>query len=135
MVFHLYSRRRIAISSGQYEKFEEMSTPLGFLLKILETLKLIRLVRVREIMTSSDVIRDLQQKNRSSILRMIQYVFLIIIVSHWFACIWCFTAYAQVRSFGEDALLETPNWIAYWYSNNYSESGVNPLGWENDLNR
>ena len=123
------------MSSGEFDLYDQISSKSSTFLKLLELLKLIRLIRLKAIMTSSNVIRDVQQKNKSFILLMIKNVYLIIIVSHWFACIWCFTVYAQVRSFSEDALMETPNWITYWYSNNYSESGLNPLGWENDLDR
>ena len=105
------------------------------LLKLMDLLKLVRFLRVKAIIDSSNVIRDLQQKRKSFILLMIKYVYLIILTSHWFACIWCFTAFAQVSTFSEDELSKKPNWIAYWHSNNYADGGLNPFGWKNDLNR
>ena len=137
-VYYIYLRRVEAVASvasNHENRFDNMTSTTSVAIKLMELLKLIRLLRMKEILTSSNVIRDLQQRNRSYILLTAKYVFLIMVTSHWFACIWCFTVYSQVKSFDEDDLLENPNWLTYWHSNYYSEGGLNPFGWENDLSR
>jgi len=47
---------------------------------------------------------------------------------------WCFLAFAQSGSF-EDDLLNTDNWISYWYNQTYQEGMINPVGDNNDKNR
>ena len=83
-------------------------------------LKLIRLVRVKTILSTSDVITTFRQKRNSQVLELWKYVWLIVIVSHWFACIWSFVAFIEAHGFDEEAMQTTPNWIGGWYADNAS---------------
>ena len=55
-------------------------------------------------------------------------------VQHWIACIWGFAAFVQAKSFG-DELLTSLNWISNWYEGYYVEGGLNPIGWDNHVQR
>ena len=41
----------------------------------------------------------------------------------------------EVGSFSFLLMRTKDNWIGYWYKNNYETGGLDPLGWDNDLNR
>jgi hypothetical protein len=98
-------------------------------------LKLIRLARARQILSSSDAISNFRQKRNSQVLELWKYVWLIVIVSHWFACIWSLVALVEVGGFDKDAIQTRPNWISGWYADNATDGGLNPLGWDHALDR
>ena len=97
-------------------------------------LKLIRLFRARAILRSSDVITNIRLKNDSQKLALMKYTVLLIIICHWWACVWCFVAFLEVRSFSA-GLLEEPNWIGAWYDGNYGPGSPNPIGLDRHLDR
>ena len=98
-------------------------------------LKLIRLVRVRTIIRASDTVTTFRMKHNSQVLELLKYVWLIVAVSHWFACIWCFVVFIEADNFSEKAMLATPNWIAGWYADNAVDGGLYPLGWNHAVDR
>ena len=93
-------------------------------------LKLIRLVRAKSILARSDVVTNFRQKRNSQVLELWKYVWLIVIVSHWFACIWSFVAILEADGLSAEKLTSTPNWIGGWYADNATDGGLNPLGWD-----
>ena len=110
-----------------------VSSFLGLVL-IGGCLKLIRLFRVRAILRSSDVITGIRLKNDSQKLALLKYTTLLITICHWFACIWCFVAFLEAKSFGT-GLLEKPNWIGAWYESNNGPGSPNPIGLDRHLDR
>lgn len=106
-------------------------------IKLFDLLKLIRFVRVKAIMASSNVIRNIKERQKSYILDLMKFLFLIVTVSHFFACIWCLVAFIEAKGFSEDKLLANPNWIANWYTGNAEgvAGTINPLGYDNHLDR
>jgi len=103
--------------------------------QVASLLKLIRLVRVRTILSSSDAVTSFRQKRNAQVLELWKYVSLIVVVSHYFACIWSLVAYIQAKSLDEEALTSTPNWIGYWYEGNAVDGGLHPLGWDHAIDR
>lgn len=65
---------------------------------------------------------------------MLKFMFLIALFSHWIACLWGLIALIEAKTFG-DALGTTVNWIANWYNGSYVEGGLNPIGYENFMDR
>ena len=111
----------------------EPSAFLGMVL-IGGSLKLIRLFRVRTILYTSDVITTIRLRNNSQKLLLIKYTTLLIVICHWWACIWAFCAFLEAKSFGE-GLLDKPNWIGSWYDNNFVPGSPNPIGVDKHLDR
>ena len=104
--------------------------------QIASCLKLIRLVRVRTILSSSDIVTDWRQRRNSQVLQLWKYVWLIVVVSHWFACIWSFVAFIESDGISVERMLSSPNWIAFWYENNAVENGgLYPLGLDHAIDR
>ena len=69
-------------------------------------------------------------------LQLSEYALLILITSHWFACIWCLVVFLEARStFDAPNIIEEPNWIAVWYNNTYAAGGLNPIGSTQDTSR
>jgi hypothetical protein len=59
----------------------------------------------------------------------------LVVVSHWFACLWALVAFVEAGRFTEEALESTPNWIWNWYDSNNIQGGLNPIGWFQDTDR
>jgi len=110
--------------------FQEASDSNNFVvfLRFIDLFKLMRFGRVSTIMGSSDAVTAVLQSGNSQFIQFWKYVFLIIGVAHWFACIWCFVAFVEAQTFSRD-LLRVPNWIGNWVENNAVEGGLNPVGW------
>mmetsp|Transcript_62166 Transcript_62166/g.183793 ORF Transcript_62166/g.183793 Transcript_62166/m.183793 type:complete len:581 (-) Transcript_62166:17-1759(-) len=108
-----------------HNRFEKL-----ILVKIFDLLKLLRFVRIKAIMTSSTTIRGLRESQKSYVLGVIQFIFLIVSVSHVFACTWSFVAFMEAQGLSEEALLGSPNWIGYWYEGNAKnvDGGLYPFG-------
>eukprot|EP00591_Stephanopyxis_turris_P012916 CAMPEP_0195524934 /NCGR_PEP_ID=MMETSP0794_2-20130614/25061_1 /TAXON_ID=515487 /ORGANISM="Stephanopyxis turris, Strain CCMP 815" /LENGTH=422 /DNA_ID=CAMNT_0040655269 /DNA_START=488 /DNA_END=1756 /DNA_ORIENTATION=+ len=113
-------------------------------LKIFDMFKLARFARARAIMKRSDVVTNIKQSYKSVYQQFIKYSFLIVVLSHWFACTWCFVAFIEAKgAFGmeqicdpdEQGICQAMNWVANWYNGNYVDGGLNPLGWERDVDR
>jgi len=118
-------------------KGEPTSTVYTYLtfITFASLLKLIRLVRAKTILSSSDTVTSFQMKRNSQVLELWKYVLLMVVVSHWFACIWSLVAFIEADSLGVEQLMATPNWIAGWYSDNSTNGGLNPLGWDQAIDR
>ena len=108
----------------------------GFLGLVLigGSLKLIRLFRVRTILYTSDMITTIRLRTNSQKLLLIKYTTLLIVICHWWSCIWCFVAFLEAKSFST-GLLDKPNWIGAWYENNFVPGAPNPIGIDRHLDR
>ncbi|KAL7549143.1 hypothetical protein ACHAWF_012412 [Thalassiosira exigua] len=106
---------------------------------ILESFKLLRLLRIKRIMMTSEVMtRSWERLNIESTL-VLKFVFMITVASHWIACIWGLIAFQEAGSFGAP-LLQEQNWISGWVNATYGDSGVpngalNPIGFSNAIPR
>jgi len=121
----------IHFKSGSYEQGNR--SPLIILVKLSDLLKLLRLGRANRLLNTSNFVREFREKHKGYTMQLWLFVLFIVLSAHWFACIWSFTALAQVGTFETQNLLNTPNWIGNWYT---SYGGpLNPLGYTNDLNR
>jgi hypothetical protein len=118
------------LESGEYSEKEQKYL---IFLKIGDIFSLVRLYRLESILKHSDSVIDFRQK-RNSLFELLKNSFLIVALSHWFACIWAFVAFLEARSRGQ-GLLERPNWIGAWYDANYVEGGPDPIGLQNHLDR
>ena len=112
----------------------DQSNNFLFLILFAGFLKLIRLIRVRSITSSSDIITHVRLRSNSQWLSLCKYIFLIVVIMHWFACIWCFVAFLEAKSFSQ-GLLNKPNWIGNWYQGSYVEGGPNPIGYDKSVDR
>jgi len=110
----------------------ENSSSRGYF--ILQVFKLLRLVRIKHLIITSQLIQSFWEKCNVGVTLALKFVFLITLVSHWFACIWGLTAFIEAGSLGTD-LLTTQNWISNWYESSYVEGGLNPIGWYNSIPR
>jgi hypothetical protein len=103
---------------------------------VINLLKFLRFAYLPTILKSSDAIADIRGRNSSRSLQLCHYVLLLMIVSHWFACIWCLVAFIEAGStFNEPEILAKPNWISLWYNNTFQEGGLNPIGREQSADR
>lgn len=107
-------------------------------LKVFDFLKFVRFARINTVLKQSSFVVEIQQTYKSSTLQLLKYSFLIVLVSHWFACAFCFVAYLEAGGFSEQAFLWNPNWVSIWYNNTYNpklENALNPIGWNNSFDR
>eukprot|EP00591_Stephanopyxis_turris_P012656 CAMPEP_0195511514 /NCGR_PEP_ID=MMETSP0794_2-20130614/3800_1 /TAXON_ID=515487 /ORGANISM="Stephanopyxis turris, Strain CCMP 815" /LENGTH=466 /DNA_ID=CAMNT_0040639119 /DNA_START=206 /DNA_END=1603 /DNA_ORIENTATION=- len=125
-------------------KYNYDDESIGFrILKIFDILKLARFARAGSIMKVSDVVTNIRQSYKSQHQELLKYSLLIIVVSHWFGCIWCFVAMVESGGFHADSMCDpdelgvcqSKNWIAYWYNGNYVEGALNPIGFKKDVDR
>ena len=84
-------------------------------------LKLVRFLRVRQIIESSDFINYFRLSHDTQSLRLCEYMMSVILLTHYYACIWVFVAFF-------DPLKDEPNWIRGWHAENYVEGGPDPFG-------
>jgi hypothetical protein len=105
------------------------------LIKSIDMLKLFRFVRVKDLCQATTVITQVRQNISSQPLQVAKYTVFLVLVSHWFACIWAFFAFVEAGKFNEESLMGTPNWIGNWFDNSYVEGGLNPIGWFQDVDR
>ena len=104
------------------------------LLKLAECLRLLRLYRPNSILQRSDGIVEFRQK-RSNTYEIIMNMIFIVLLSHWFACIWAFVGHMGATSLEGEGILQKNNWIHTWYEQNYVKGGPYPIGLENHLDR
>lgn len=119
------------------------------LIKVLDLLKLIRFVRLPAMLSSSDVIRNVRETQKTFVLDLIKFTTLIIMVSHFFACIWAFVAFLEAKNLDE-GLICNPNWIGNWLNSTYGNiydcnteeykeeppsSLLQPIGWNAGIDR
>jgi len=104
------------------------------LLAITQLLRLVRISRINLLTKSSIDIQTWWEKQNVAQAMLISFILKLVMMSHWIACFWSFLAFVSVWSFGR-ALGEAPNWISNWYGSSYVEGGINPIGWESDIDR
>jgi len=104
------------------------------LFAIIDMFKLFRLVRFKSLAKSSGVIETWWERQGVAKIMLIKFIFGMVVISHWIACFWSFLALCQAKTFGP-GLGTQANWISYWYNSNYVAGGINPIGWENDIDR
>ena len=103
----------------QEEETTEPQQRFLIFITIGDVFSLVRLYRVKAILASSDSVIDFRQKH-NNLYQIFFNVFLLVVCSHWFACIWAFIAILEARSYAE-GLTERPNWIGSWYESNFVE--------------
>eukprot|EP00934_Nitzschia_sp_Nitz4_P004066 Nitzschia sp. Nitz4//scaffold185_size43419//2298//4187//NITZ4_007292-RA/size43419-processed-gene-0.78-mRNA-1//-1//CDS//3329539682//4056//frame0 len=136
VVYFWYGREALMDVTLDLRFFSEEFRPLVSILKLSDLLKLLRLGRARRLLSRSDLVRQIREKVKPYTIRFVVFCFMLLAAAHWFACIWVMVAYLQVGTFNKDDMLSTPNWIGYWYDNNYvPDGGINPIGWANDVDR
>ena len=109
------------------------------LLGATQLLKLLRITplstsSVNSLTKSSIAVRTWWERQDIAKAMLAQFIFKLVMVSHCIACFWSFLPFVQVGGFGSE-LDEQANWISNWYKSNQIEGGINPIGWENDIDR
>jgi len=135
IIFYVYGQTRLADIPDNSEFYRTQGSALLVVLKFSDVLKILRLSRAQRLLSNSEFVREFREKRKAFTIRMWVFIFLIVVAAHWFACIWSFVAFVEAGGFSTKALLLEDNWIGYWYNSSYVEGGLDPLGWENDLNR
>lgn len=102
---------------------------------ILDLFKLLRLLRIKPLMASSEVVLRFWEQINIEVALTLKFVFMIAMISHWLACTWGFVAYLEAGTFGREEFLENLNWLSNWYNNSYIEGAFDPIGWENAMSR
>jgi len=121
----------------KYEAHGEPSeTRIGFqhLLTITQLFRLLSIHRFNLLTKSSTLIQTWWERQDVARVMLASFILKIVVVSHWIACFWSFIAFIQVGTFGS-ALGEEANWISNWYESSYVEGGINPIGWQSDIDR
>ncbi len=102
---------------------------------ILDLFKLLRLLRMKPLMQSSEVVQRFWEQIKNVELALtLKFIFTITLLSHCIACTWGFIVYLEAGTF-DSGLLETPNWLGNWYNTSYVQGGLNPIGWANAMPR
>ncbi len=123
-----YLEAQELISSGEMQDYDPSTIDFA------DIFKLLRLIRVKQMMRNSYVLKRLWERVDIETALFAQFLLKITVTSHWIGCIWCFIAFLEAGSF-DDTLLDHPNWIAKWYESSYVEGGLNPIGWTNTMSR
>eukprot|EP00585_Thalassiosira_rotula_P005600 CAMPEP_0196149044 /NCGR_PEP_ID=MMETSP0910-20130528/29000_1 /TAXON_ID=49265 /ORGANISM="Thalassiosira rotula, Strain GSO102" /LENGTH=574 /DNA_ID=CAMNT_0041411893 /DNA_START=89 /DNA_END=1813 /DNA_ORIENTATION=+ len=114
---------------------EHFENPNVRFVLVLEGFKLLRLLRIKKIMQTSELMSKFWEGINVEIALTIKFCYMIVLVSHWIACIWGLIALQQMESYVHSSLLDELNWISNWYNSSYVEGGLNPIGWENAIPR
>ena len=132
----MYGATWTEIEGGNTEPLDDRNSRLFF---VLEVFKLLRLFRIKKIMIHSELMSVIWERVNIEITLTCKIIFIIMLMSHWIACIWGLIAYVQAGSFSEEALLSSVNWISWWYKefygDGYIDGGLYPLGWSNAIQR
>jgi hypothetical protein len=108
-------------------KTDDTSFTLNLVFWLLPLVKVLRFIRIPYLLRSSQFVKDFKARHNSQNIALLGYLFFLIVTSHIFACTWSFVALIQASITAPlEALIATPNWISYWYNNNYEEGGLNP---------
>lgn len=122
LIFFHYARAEYVKHGG----FNESNFPHMVLIKLLDIIKFTRFLRWNEVVKSSGILVEMEQKINTQYLVLIKHTVVLLTVSHWFACIWVFIALYQAEGM-DDKLREVPNWLGIWYSENGEEGTMSPL--------
>ncbi|KAL7543046.1 hypothetical protein ACHAXR_012355 [Thalassiosira sp. AJA248-18] len=104
------------------------------LLATTQLFKLLRIARINSLTKTSIAIQSWWERQDVARAMLASFILKLVVVSHWIACFWSFIAFVQVGTFGSD-LGQKANWISNWYESSYIEGGINPIGWESDIDR
>lgn len=135
IAFFWYGEDILSDASQSGSFFTANTRPLLNILRTSDILKLLRLGRARRLLVRSEFVRQLGEKRKPSTIRLWIFCLSLVVAAHWFACIWSMVAFVQVGSFEVSAMQREPNWIFHWYEGNYVEGGLDPLGWDQDVER
>ena len=133
-VCSFYFQFVIYMLDKKYEIHEDIEDKDLNLLVLTALLRLLKIPAIRNLLQSSIAFQNFWEKQNVARSLFLTYIFQLILISHWVACLWSFIAFIQVKTFGT-ALGEEANWISNWYEESYVAGGINPLGWENDIGR
>jgi len=136
IAFYVYGQQRLLATDGKIPPFFSVdSSPLFVFLRLSDILKLLRLRRASRLLATSEYVKELRERKKPYTIQLWTFIFLIVAVAHWFACIWCGVAFIEARGFGFVQIKSTNNWINLWYTNSYVEGGLDPIGWDRDTDR
>ena len=137
---HRHSDQVIMIALNRKYEQEGEEGPVEFesrdlnLLVIAQLCRLLRIPRVNVLIKSSIAFQTWWERQDVARAMLASFILKLIVVAHWIACFWSFIAFIQVWTFG-DALGEEANWISNWYELSYVKGGIDPIGWQNDIDR
>ena len=118
------------------EGIHDRNLRLLFMLNLLKMFRLIGIKgRIRRLVDASTFVSGLWTKLSIETFKFIEFAFLIILITHWFGCIWGFVAFVEVGTFNEDEMLSTPNWMGNWQKSNNITGGLSTLGYSNARGR
>lgn len=118
------------------EKWKENESVVAILVWVLPILKFLRFIRLPALLRSSQFVKDFRSTHNSQNIALLGYLLLLILASHLFACTWSFVAMIQASTTKPlQSLISTPNWISFWYNNNYEEGSLNPANPDSFLDR
>jgi len=114
LIFYFYSKTRIRQYIDPDQEVNRLVSVFTLIL-VLRLLSFIRLIRIPKILANSQSVVDFKMKTNSQTFQLWWYFFMIIVLAHWFACFWCWTAYL-----GNNSLQFTgkSNWIGLLIENN-----------------
>mmetsp|Transcript_1462 Transcript_1462/g.2223 ORF Transcript_1462/g.2223 Transcript_1462/m.2223 type:complete len:633 (-) Transcript_1462:211-2109(-) len=109
---------------GEEQKKDENTFAI---ILVFNVLKLFRLARIAKLLGESQAVSDFYAKNNSQAVSLVRYSILIVVLVHWFACLWCWVAYLENGNFD---FSQTNNWIHGWVDENIplGENAPQPYG-------
>jgi len=110
-----------------YRKYHH-STHLLMTVTIFDLLKFLRFGRFISGRTTNTLRYKCQLVVNNQLLTLGMYTLLIILITHWIACLWGFVAFLEADGFDE-RLLTSPNWIGNWvHTNEQGDKLLDPVG-------
>ena len=125
-----------AIDYSNYKNADPTSGSTLFIFELFKLLRLLRInVKIKQTLRS-EVISKIYEHVNLAVTLMLKFLFLIIVVSHWFGCIWGYIAYYESGHTWEN-LDNTTNWISNWYNSaaDPPPGSLNPIGFNNFMGR
>ena len=106
------------------------------LVVLLQLAKCLRFIRLPHLLSVSEFTEAVKKKYDSKILELLKHARNVLLLAHFYACIWSFVAFCEAGgTFDEPAILTKPNWLGFWYDRNYIKGSINPIGSSNVLAR
>ena len=81
--------------------FDNSNFPRLVLIKLLDMIKFTRFLRWSEVVKSSGVLVEFEERVNTQYLVLIKHTVVLLTVAHWFACIWVFIALFQAQGMGD----------------------------------
>ena len=124
-----------AILYARYRKGEEMGGDALFIMELFKLCRLLRInVRITSLFRTSVFIAKIYEHVNLVFTLILKFLFLIILVSHWFSCIWGYIAFVENGHSWKD-LNNTTNWISNWYNADGPPGSLDPMGYSNFMDR